>query len=163
MSIRTFESIFVSVPVAIDNVPMQLVLRDRKYIALTLQGGEDPALFVVCPRAVVRTVTDFTVLKSVQIWDEWTHPWELSPSQATPEWEVLVFSADEWCAHDADWLRIVTLTGRSHTIRFPRASSDWEYDLKLWLRGCADQNEESDRALARQDSIVKDILGTITQ
>ena len=60
----TFESIFVSVPMSIDNIPTQFVLRDRKYVALTLRGEVDPALFVVCPRAVVRTVTDFTVLKS---------------------------------------------------------------------------------------------------
>lgn len=163
MSIRTFESIFVSVPATINGIPMQFILRDRKYIALTVQGEEDPALFIVCPRAVAKCEVDYTVLKTTHVWDEWTHPWELSPSQATPEWEVLVFSADEWCAHDADWLRIVTMTGQQHTIRFPRNSSDWEYDLKLWLRGCADQNVDSDRALARQDSIVKDILGTITQ
>ena len=163
MSIRTFESIFVSVPVAIDNVPMQLVLRDRKYVALTLRGEVDPALFVVCPRAVVRCEVDRTVLEIVRVWDEWTHPWEQSPSQASPEWEVLVFTPDEWCAADADWLRVVTMTGQQHTLRFPRTSSSWEYDFKLWLRGYADQNEESDRALARQDSIVKDILGTITQ
>lgn len=159
----TFESIFVSVPMMIDSVPTQLVLRDRKYVALTLRGEVDPALFVVCPRAVVRCELDFTVLNTVHVWDEWTHPWEQSPSQAAPEWEVLVFTPDEWCASDANWLTTVTMTGQQHTFRFPRTSSSWEYDLKLWLRGSADQDAESDRALARQDSIVKDILGTITQ
>ena len=156
----TFNSVFVSCPAMIDNIPTQLVLRDRKYVELSLVGEDEPVLYAVCPRAVVRYVKD-TAGVSFPMWDEWTHAWELSPNQAGPEWEILFYHVDQW--KDASFLSLLTMTGRFHSFPVPRRSACWEDDLKFWLRGCADQNEESDRALARQDSIVKDILGTITQ
>ena len=156
----TFNSVFVSLPAMIDSIPTQLVLRDRKYVELSLVGENEPVLYAVCPRAVVRYVRDSADVFAT-MWDEWTHAWELSPNQAAPEWDLLFYHVDQW--KGADFLSLLTMTGRFQSLPVPRRSASWEYDLKFWLRGSADQNAESDRALARQDSIVKDILGTIAQ